>query len=148
VRGFAVEDTVSISLRFANGMLGSFLLSDTAACPRSWEQTSQENKAYATYADEDCYVISGSNGSLSIPTMRLKTYPRPEDRSWWKEFEVGVVGMLRDDPIKHQMEHFGAVVRGEVAPLVTARDGLNNLRVTEAIAEAAASGKTVHLAPH
>jgi predicted dehydrogenase len=147
VRGFAVEDTVSISLRFANGMLGSFLLSDTAACPHSWEQTSQENKAYATYADEDCYVISGSNGSLSIPTMRLKTYPRPEDRSWWKEFEVGVVGMLRDDPIKHQMEHFGAVVRGEVAPLVTARDGLNNLRVTEAIAEAAASGKTVHLAP-
>lgn len=145
VREFAVEDTVSISLRFANGVLGSFLLSDTAACARSWEQTSQENKAYPSYDDEDCYVVAGTNGSLSIPTMRLKTYPRPEDRSWWKPFEVGVVGMVRDDPIKHQMEHFGAVVRGEAKPLVSARDGLANLRVTQAIVEAAEAGRTVTL---
>ncbi len=105
-RGFSVEDTVTINLRFANGMLGNFMLSDTAACARSWEQTSQENKAYASYDDEDCYVMTGTNGSLSVPTMRLKTYPRAEDRSWWKEFEVGVVGMVRDDPLKHQIEHF------------------------------------------
>ena len=146
VRGFAVEDTVAINLRFANGVLGTFLLSDTAASARSWEQTSQENKAYPSYGDEDCYVVTGTNGSLSVPTMRIKTYPRPQDRSWWKEFEVGVVGMVRDDPIKHQLEHFGAVVRGEAEPLVTARDGLQNLRITEAIARAAAQGSTVHLA--
>jgi predicted dehydrogenase len=145
VRGFPVEDTVSINLRFASGALGSFLLSDTAACPRSWEQTSQENKAYPTYEDEDCYVIAGTNGSLSVPTMRLKTYPRAEDRSWWKPFEVGLVGMVRDDPIKHQMEHFGAVVRGEAAPRVSARDGLANLRVTEAIVAAADAGTTIEL---
>jgi predicted dehydrogenase len=144
-RGFAVEDTVSINLRFASGVLGSFLLSDTAACARSWEQTSRENKAYASYDDEDCYVVTGTNGSLSVPTMRLKTYPRPEDRSWWKEFEVGVAGMVRDDPLKHQMEHFGCVVRGEVEPLVSAQDGLLNLRITEAIAQAARSGQTVSL---
>lgn len=145
-RGFAVEDTVAINLRFANGVLGSFMLSDTAACPRSWEQTSQENPAYASCADEDCYVIAGTHGSLSVPTMRLKTYPGDEERSWWKPFEVGTVGLVRDDPLKHQMEHFGAVVRGEARPLVSARDGLDNLRVTEAIAEAAASGRTVELA--
>jgi predicted dehydrogenase len=144
-RGFPVEDTVAINLRFASGVLGTFLLSDTAACARSWEQTSQENKAYTTYEDEDCYVITGTNGSLSVPTMRLKTYPRPEDRSWWKEFEVGVVGMVRDDPLKHQMEHFGQVVRGEASPLVSAHDGLLNLRVTEAIVEAARTGRTVNL---
>ena len=145
VRGFAVEDTVAISLRFASGALGSFLLSDTAACARSWEQTSQENKAYPSYDDEDCYVVTGTNGSLSIPTMRLKTYPRAVDRSWWKPFEVGVVGLVRDDPIRHQMEHFGAVVRGEAPPLVSARDGLANLRVTEAIVTAAAAGSTVEI---
>ncbi|MDO9145183.1 Gfo/Idh/MocA family protein [Rhodoferax sp.] len=144
-RGFAVEDTVAINLRFASGVLGTFMLSDTAACARSWEQTSQENKAYASYDDEDCYVITGTNGSLSVPTMRLKTYPRLEDRSWWKAFEVGVVGMVRDDPLKHQLEHFGAVIRGEAEPLVSAFDGLQNLRVTEAIADAAKSGQTIHL---
>nr|WP_315237196.1 Gfo/Idh/MocA family oxidoreductase [uncultured Albidiferax sp.] len=144
-RGFAVEDTVAINLRFANGVLGSFMLSDTAACPRSWEQTSQENKAYATYADEDCYVIAGTHGSLSVPTMRLKTYPRPEDRSWWKEFESGVVGMVRDDPLKHQIHHFADVIEGKVQPLVSTRDGVQNLRVTEAIAEAARTGLVVRM---
>jgi predicted dehydrogenase len=43
------------------------------------------------------------------------------------------------------MEHFGAVVRGEARPLVSAHDGLQNLRVTEAISAAARSGGTVRL---
>jgi predicted dehydrogenase len=144
-RAFPVEDTVAINLRFESGALGTFMLSDTAASACSWEQTSQENKVYPTYDDEDCYHVAGTNGSLAIPTMRLKTYPRDEDRSWWKPFEVGTVGMVRDDPIKHQMEHFGAVARGERAPLVSARDGLENLRITEAIMTAATSGVVVEL---
>ena len=148
VRNFAVEDTVAMSLRFASGALGTFMLSDTAACARSWEQTSQENPAYPTYADEDCYVVAGTEGSLSVPTMRLKKYGRPEDRSWWKPFETSVVPMERDDPLKAQLEHFGAVVRGEAQPLVTVRDGVANLRVIEAIAEAARRARTVELPCH
>jgi len=145
VRGFPVEDTVAINLRFAAGVLGTFMLSDTAACARSWEQTSRENEAYPSYADEDCYVIAGTHGSLSVPTMRLKTYPSAADRSWWKPFQIGLVSMVRDDPIRRQLEHFGAVVRGDAEPLVNARDGLANLRVTEAIAQAAKSNKTVEI---
>jgi predicted dehydrogenase len=146
VRGFTVEDTVAINLRFASGTLGTFMLSDTAACARSWEQTSQENKAYPSYDDEDCYVITGTHGSLSVPTMRLKTYARDEDRSWWKPFEASVVAMQREDPIQRQMEHFGAVVRGELPPLVSAQDGLQNLRITEAIMQAAKTGQVVSTA--
>lgn len=144
-RGFAVEDTVSISLRFANGALGSFMLSDSAASARSWEQTARENTSYASYDDEDCYCVSGTQGSLAVPTMRLKTYARPEDRSWWKPFDTGVVDMVRADPLQRQLAHFCALARGEVAPLVSARDGLANLQVTEAIAQAAASGATVRI---
>lgn len=144
-RGFAVEDTVAINLRFASGALGSFMLSDCAASARSWEQTSQENKAYTSYDDEDCYVISGTHGSLSVPTMRLKTYPRAQDRSWWKPFDQSVVDLVREDPLKAQMAHFCAVIRGVAEPLVSALDGLQNLRVTEAIALAAKTGQGVHL---
>jgi predicted dehydrogenase len=144
-RHFPVEDTVAINLRFASGALGSFMLSDTAACARSWEQTSQENTAYSTYPDEDCYVVMGTFGSLSIPTMRLKTFDRAEDRSWWKPFHTSVAETTRDDPLVRQLEHFGAVVRGEVAPLVSARDGLKNLRITEAISAAAKSGQAIEL---
>mgnify|MGYP000320108234 FL=1 len=147
-RGFAVEDTVAINLRFASGALGSFMLSDTAASARSWEQTSQENKAYVSYDDEDCYVISGTFGSLSVPTMRLKTYARAEDRSWWKPFEVSTIDMVRDDPLARQMDHFCDLIHGRVQPLVSARDGLNNLRVTEAISQAAQTGGVVALSPN
>ncbi len=144
-RGFPVEDTVAINLRFANGALGTFMLSDTAASAQSWEQTSQENKSYATYPDEDCYVIVGTDGSLAVPTMRLKTYARKEDRSWWEPFQTAVAPTNRADPLARQLAHFCAVIRGEATPRVTARDGLANLRVTEAIAEAARTGTTITL---
>ncbi|MCC8394608.1 Gfo/Idh/MocA family oxidoreductase [Paraburkholderia sp. MMS20-SJTR3] len=142
-RGFAVEDTVAINLRFASGALGSFMLSDTAASARSWEQTARENHAYPTYPDEDCYVIAGTFGSLAVPTMRLKTYANAADRSWWKPFDVSVADMTRDDPLKRQIEHFVRVIHGEEPPLVSAEDGLRNLRITEAIVEAARTGTLV-----
>ncbi len=144
-RGFAVEDTVAINLRFAGGALGTFMLSDTAASPRSWEQTSRENPSYASYPDEDCYVVVGTDGSLAFPTMRLKTYAHKEDRSWWKPFQTAVVPVEREDPLARQLTHFCAMIRGETPPRVTARDGLANLRVTEAIAAAARTGTTIRL---
>ena len=142
-RGFEVEDTVAINLRFANGALGSFLLSDTGAAPKSWEQTSQENKAYPTYDDEDAYTIVGACGSLGVPTMRLRYYENREERSWFKAFTTRTVPVEREDPLALQIEHFAAVIRGEQEPLVTCRDGLQNLRVTEAIVEAARTGRVV-----
>jgi predicted dehydrogenase len=146
-RGFPVEDTVAINLRFASGALGSFMLSDTAASARSWEQTSQENKAYPSYPDEDCYVIAGTFGSLAVPTMRLKSYRKADDRSWWKPFETGVADMTRDDPLKLQLDHFVRVIRREAEPLVSASDGLQNLRITEAIAAAADTGLAIETTP-
>lgn len=145
VRGFEVEDTVSINFRFANGVLGSFMLSDTAASARSWEQTSQENKSYSSYDDEDCYVIAGTMGSLSVPTMRLKAYAKAEDASWWKPFEVSRETLQRADPLVAQMAHFSEVIQGKAQPLVSARDGLQNLLVVEAITQAAKTGCEVQL---
>jgi predicted dehydrogenase len=145
IRGFPVEDTVAINLRFANGALGTFMLSDTAASARSWEQTSQENKSYASYDDEDCYVVTGTKGTLSVPAMRLKSYTNDEDRSWWKTFDASVVSMVREDPLQLQIEHFGEVIRGEAQPLVSAYDGLQNLRVTEAIFESTKTGQIIEL---
>lgn len=142
-RGFPVEDTVAINLRFAGGALGSFVLSDTAASARSWEQTSQENPAYPSYGDEDCYVVAGTFGSLAVPSMRLKTYGSAEDRSWWKPFATDTAAVVREDPLARQMAHFAQVARGQAAPRVSVHDGLRNLQITEAIAEAARTGAVV-----
>ncbi|HEV8503532.1 MAG TPA: Gfo/Idh/MocA family oxidoreductase [Casimicrobiaceae bacterium] len=142
-RGFDVEDTVAISLCFAQGALGTFLLSDTAASPKSWEQTSGENKAYAHYGEEDAYTLIGTRGSLAVPTMRLHLYDRDADRSWFKPFRTQTETLVHEDPLANQIEHFAAVIRGEAEPLVTCRDGLQNLRVVDAIAEAARTGCSV-----
>ena len=76
--------------------------------------------------------------------MRIKYYACKEDRSWWKPFLTRTEEFERIDPLAAQIEHFAAVIRGDAEPLVTARDGLQNLRVTDAIAEAARTGQVVN----
>jgi predicted dehydrogenase len=145
-RQFPVEDTVAIALRFANGALGTFMLSDTAASDRSWEHTSGEDPRFAQgHTDrDDCYVVAGTFGSLSIPTMRLQRYATAADQSWHKALERSVVELAAVDPLERQIAHFADVIRGKAKPLVSARDGLQNLRVIDAIVEAAKSGCVVH----
>lgn len=58
-------------------------------------------------------MIADTFGSLSMPTMRLKTYAAAIDRSRWKPFDESIAEVERDDPLAHQMEHFGRVVRGK-----------------------------------
>jgi predicted dehydrogenase len=147
-RHFPVEDTAAIALRFANGALGTFMLSDTAASDRSWEHTSGEDPRYAdAHTDEDdCYLVAGTFGSLAIPTMRLQRYRSAADRSWHKALDTSVVPLERADPLERQIAHFAEVIRGTAQPLVTARDGLANLRVVDAIVEAARTGRVVETA--
>jgi predicted dehydrogenase len=142
-RKHAVEDTASITLRFANGALGTVLLSDTAASSLSWEQTSREDAAFAHDPGKDNCVLAGTAGSLHIPSLRLRTFAG--ERSWRIALDERVLAPERADPLQRQLAHFCAVIRGTARPLVTARDALQNLRVVEAIAEAARSGRTVRI---
>lgn len=136
-RGFAVEDTAVINIVFKNGALGTFTLSDTAATARSWEQTTKENPGYPNYPEEDCYLISGTKGSLAIPTMKLKYYADGTTPSWWTPFVEDVLPISRVDPIELQLRHFADIINGKCLPLVTARDGYRNLLIVEAIKESA-----------
>ena len=75
--------------------------------------------------------------------MRLKAYAG--ERSRWKAFREDVIDVERADPLARQLEHFCSLIRGETEPLVTGRDGLQTLRVTLAIHEAARTERSVHL---
>ncbi|MFM8547087.1 MAG: Gfo/Idh/MocA family protein [Betaproteobacteria bacterium] len=148
VRDFAVEDTAAMLLRFSNGVLGCFLLSDAAASNRNWEHTSGEDPRFDPgHSDhDDCYVIAGTMGSLAVPTMRLWRYPDEAHRSWHRPLLQSAHPFVRHDPLERQMAHFAEVLRGRVQPLVSAYDGMRNLQVIDAMLESIRSGKTVDIA--
>ncbi|MFC7403307.1 Gfo/Idh/MocA family protein [Citricoccus sp. GCM10030269] len=142
-RGFEVEDTAALTLTFANGALGTFIVSDSAASARSWEQTARENPSYDFADDEDCYHLAGTRGSISVPTLRVRSYEG--EASWWEKSAVTSLNARREDPLVRQLEHFGQVIRGQAQPRVTARDGLQSLRVVLAVAESARTGLPVDI---
>ena len=146
VRNFEVEDSVSISLRFANGALGTFMLSDTAASSKSWEMTAGENLAYPHFPDEDCYHFAGTRGSLDFPSMHVRSYASESDRSWWVPFVSERLAVERKDPLAAQLDHFIAVIRGQEEPIVTAHQGYRNMLVIEAISRSIREARIVELA--
>lgn len=137
IRNFEVEDTCAIALEFESGVLGTFILSDAAASPKSWEQTSGENKSYAYYPHESCYHISGTKGSLSVPSMKRYQYSGDTDPSWWNQFEQSNLEFDQIDPLVEQMKSFVAVIKGEESPRVSLVDGYMNLLVVEAVVRSA-----------
>ena len=140
-RGFAVDDTAAILLRFANGALGTITISDATAAPWSWEMTSGENKVYPT-TDEFCYLIAGTAGSLTVPQLKLW---RHEGDGWHTPLATERCVVAEEDPLMLQMRHFCAVIRCETKPLLDGRGGLSTLRATLAVKEAAETGDMVRL---
>jgi predicted dehydrogenase len=140
VRGFAVEDSAALLLRFANGALGTVTVSDATPAPWSWELSSGENAVYPKQ-DQACYVFAGTEASLAVPTMELWSYP---DRPGWH------APLARDrldvppfDPLVEQLRHFLAVIGKREAPLVSVEDAMGTLAVVEAVGQAARTGSRV-----
>jgi predicted dehydrogenase len=139
-RGFAVEDTAAVLLRFASGALGTIALSDAIAAPWSWELTARENPAYPA-TTETAMWIGGTGGSLAIPNLAL--WQHPGEPSWWAPITATTPVVAHADPLICQIEQFAAVIRDGAAPLVSGADGLAALAVVAAIGEAAAAGRAV-----
>ncbi|KKM01790.1 hypothetical protein LCGC14_1790920 [marine sediment metagenome] len=143
VRGFEVEDTAVILLRFASGTLGTVNVCDTAVAPWSWELTARENPAYPA-TGQDAYWLGGTHGALSVPNLALWT--NPAQRSWWEP--ISATRMVFDfaDPLVCQADQFADVILDGAAPLVSGRDGLAALAVIEAVKASAAGGGLTRVA--
>lgn len=142
VRGHPVEETCAILLRFENGALGTFNVTDTAVAPWSWELTAAENPAYPA-TGQSCYFIGGTHGSLELPNMKL--WSNPAKRSWWEPISANLFPQPSGDPLVRQISHFADVVQGHEAPLVSAREGLRSMELIDAIQRSAMSGDVVFL---
>ena len=147
-RGFPVEDTAGIVLGFRSGAIGTVSISDSAAAPWSWELTAGENPAYSQ-TDQFCYVVAGTEGSLSIP--RLEIWHHGRGGNWWSPIHREPRSAEPDsqsrnaDPLTNQMRHFCDVAKGAAKPLLDVRGALKTLQTTLAVKQSAVSGAAVYL---
>ena len=139
-RGFPVEDTAAAVLTFANGALGTLIVSDGAATPWSWELSSRENPVYPSET-EDCFLIAGTKGGLAVPTLHHWSYDG--GGAWMDPLTRRTLDVTRADPYPRQLHHFARVIRGEQAPLIDVAEGTRTLAATLAIAESAKTGRPV-----
>lgn len=144
IRGFENEDIASAILTFSKGTIATISVSDSIVAPWSWELTARENPAYPA-TDQSCYLIGGSDGGLSLPDLRVWRHQKEPD--WWKPISATSLICSSEDPLVVQARHFVDVIQGKSDPLVTGLDGLRSLEVVEAIAESAATRKSVRVAP-
>jgi predicted dehydrogenase len=142
IRGFAVEDTAAMTLRFADGALGTVTVSDTVPAPWSWEITSGEAAMYPQ-RPENCYLFAGTAGSLAVPKLELWRYER--EQAWTAPLQKETITVVAEDPLTRQLRHFCRVIRGEEAPRITGADATRTLAATLAVSAAASTGCAVAL---
>ena len=131
-RGYENEDVAGALLEFENGAVGTVSVSDSIVAPWSWELTSREHPVYPP-TSESCYLIGGSHGSLSVPDLRLWSYADGQ-RDWWSPISATTLTRAATDPLVRQIVHF-----------VTGWEGLQTLKVIEAIQRSAQTGQTVEI---
>ncbi|KAA8905670.1 putative quinate utilization oxidoreductase QutH [Sphaerosporella brunnea] len=149
-RGFEVEETVAVTLRFCGGLVGTFVLSDAVASPWNWEMATGENPLIEKTA-QTVYTIMGTKGSLSLPEMRLWTYEGEAGNvgsSWLGKLKMDEALRTQIDdemPFARQLRDLVDVHRGVKEPVCGALEGARSLAVVEAVIKSLESGMPVEI---
>ena len=128
IRKRGVEDTGTIALRFENGAVGSFIVTDAGASPWGFEAGSGENPNIAT-SGQDCYRFIGTKGSLSFPSLTL--WDGAED--WSKAQKRHKIEVPEVNPLDAQLDHLCDVVEHGATPLIDGADARKTLALVEAV---------------
>lgn len=146
-RGFEVEDTAMVNLRFDSGALGTIAVSDCVTSNMSWEQTTVEDPVFTETRNDrdDCYTICGTMGHGRRADHAASVISRRDGQ----ELEDTLRAVRRPcdpgGPACRAARAFRGCNPGSAHPIVTVEDGLNNLRVVEAIRKSAHTGCLVEV---
>ncbi len=141
--GFEKEDAAAIIMRFESGALGTFLLSDQATSPWSWELATGENAALPK-TGQNVTRFMGTNAALDFPNLTL-WHHGDATPDWNHAMTKKDISEAIEDAYVAQIRHFAAVIRGTQPPRINARDATKTLRATLAVIDAARSGKRIML---
>ncbi|RMY24643.1 hypothetical protein D0865_16381 [Hortaea werneckii] len=144
LRGHEAEEGAAILLRFASGVVGTFVLSDATPSPHSFEQGTGENPLLPQ-SGRDFYRIFGSEGTLSVGDMTLWKFGNENHKTWTSKIDSSEVDVGEEVPFDEQIKHLVRVVRGEERPRCTGKDGLSALMVCDAVKTAIATRQPVDI---
>jgi len=155
-RGFDVEETVAITLKFQNGCVGTILLSDSALSPFTFESATGENPNLAKH-HQPVYTIMGTTGTINFPNMDLWSFTGQsvEGGDWTLPLTKSNQEALpfnqefatdkgSNSPFAKRLEHWLDFIQGKNETLsCTLDDGLRNMAILEAILTSARTGEAV-----
>jgi predicted dehydrogenase len=140
VRGFEVEDTAAALLRMDNGMLVSMAVTDAAVSPWNWDLGAGE-AAHFPQQPDDSHYVSGTEGALTLPHLRLWQYRGA--RGWHEPLSREETPPHRCDPYERQLQHLRDVAERKEEPICSGSDGLRTLQATLAVLQAARTEQAV-----
>jgi len=143
VQGYEKEDAAALLMRFTSGVLGSFVISDQAHSPWSWERATGENAAFPQ-TSQNAIRFMGTEGALDFPNL-TRWHSGELKPEWRNEVSASEIKNTLEDAYIMQLEHFARVISGEEPPRVGARDATETLRATVAVYQAAREGVRIDL---
>nr|POF03909.1 scyllo-inositol 2-dehydrogenase (nad(+)) [Quercus suber] len=147
-RAHDVEEGAAVLLRFASGVVGTFLVSDATPSAHNFESATGENPTIPQQR-RDVLRVFGAEGTLSMGDMQITRYGEGEEKSWSSELAVSQLEVAEEQvPFDEQLKHFVNVIRGVETPRCSAEDGLSALRVCEAIKRAIVTCLPVDVIQH
>lgn len=139
-RSNPADEGAAIVLRFASGVVGTFLLSDATPSGHAFESGTGENPMIPK-SGMDFYRIFGTKGTLSVPELTVT-----KTRDWTESLQSERLPVIEAIPFDLQIEHFVKVVRGEERPSCDGDAGLSAVVVCEAVNKAIKDGVPIDIA--
>jgi predicted dehydrogenase len=137
-RGHTAEEGVAITLRFANGAVGTFLALDNSPSPFSMERGTSEFDAFP-FTGKDCYRFFGRRGALTVPGNTVWT-PKSLEQGWYSELTEEKLPYEKVGVFDKQLENFIGVVRGYEEPSCSGEAGLAAVAACEAVRKSLETG--------
>lgn len=118
-----------VILRHKSGTLTTLSFADTTPSPWGFEAGTRENPNIAG-SGQDMLFVMGTKGAISFPSLTCWS----GSLSWNDPQSAEILSTDRSTPLIAQLEHFAAVIKG-APPLITAREGMETLRLTLRVQE-------------
>ncbi|MFB8387473.1 Gfo/Idh/MocA family protein [Microbacterium sp. NPDC055910] len=144
-RGLDVEDSASVTVRFENGALGSFLATDAGVSPWGWDQSTEESKQFPFLPGGVAYRVTGTTGALSVPDLAQYSYGADVSPNWHSPLSRTFLPVEPKNTFDAQLDHFIDVAHGVAEPLVSAKDAARTLALIEAVHHSATTRQVVDL---